>query len=141
MNAVLVRIPCKRFGVRVTLGQSEGLSTFEAFTRSGTCATGLDPADLAARLVDEGAGEILITSIDRDGTLAGYDLELVRRVAARARVPVIASGGAGSYADLAAALLEGGASAVAASAMFQFTEQTPLGAKQHLRDRGIPVRI
>ena len=79
--------------------------------------------------------------IDRDGTMGGYDIELVRRVADAVAIPVIASGGAGSYADMATALLEGRASAVAAASIFHFTEQTPLEAKQYLRERGIAVRL
>src|SRR5262249_43498086 len=110
---------------------------YEVFTNSGTTATGLDPAEHAREVERLGAGEILLTSIDRDGTMEGYDLELVRRVAAAVSIPVIASGGAGSPADMAAALLEGGASAVAAASIFHFTEQTPLEAKHYLRDRGI----
>jgi cyclase len=114
---------------------------FEVFTNAGTHATGLDPAEHARQVERLGAGEILLTSIDRDGTMEGYDLELVMRVADAVSIPVIASGGAGCYADMASALLEGGASAVAAASIFHFTEQTPLEAKQHLHDRGIPVRL
>ena len=87
-----------------------------------------------------GAGEILLTSIDRDGTMEGYDLDLIRSVSAAVNIPVIASGGARDYADFAAAI-DAGAHAVAASALFQFTEATPLGAKKHLAEQGIPVRL
>jgi cyclase len=107
---------------------------------SGTRPTGLDPVEHARRLEALGAGEILLTSVDRDGTLEGYDVELVRAVAAAVGVPVIASGGAGSYADMAAAV-DAGASAVAAASMFHFTEQTPLEAKRHLHDLGVPTRL
>ena len=118
-----------------------GDGSYEVFTGSGTAATGLDPADHAREVERLGAGEILLTSIDCDGTMEGYDLELVRRVAGAVSIPVIASGGAGSPADMAAALLDGGASAVAAASIFHFTEQTPLEAKHYLRGRGIPVRL
>ncbi len=114
---------------------------FEVFTNSGTRATGLDPAEHAREVERLGAGEILLTSIDRDGTMDGYDIELVRRVVDAVSIPVIASGGAGSYADMATALLEGRASAVAAASIFHFTQQTPLEAKHYLHDRGIPVRL
>ena len=114
---------------------------FEVFTEAGTKATGLDPADHAQDVQDRGAGEILLTSIDADGTMEGYDLELVRRVVDAVSIPVIAAGGAGSYADLVSALLDGGAAAVAAASIFHFTEQTPLEAKHYLRERGIPVRL
>jgi imidazole glycerol-phosphate synthase subunit HisF len=113
----------------------------DVLTHSGTTPTGREPAELAAEAQERGAGEILLTSIDRDGTLEGYDLELVRAVASAVTIPVIASGGAGTYAHMAAAILEGGASAVAAASMFHFTEQTPLEAKHHLRDCGVAVRI
>jgi len=113
----------------------------EVLTHSGATPTGREPADLAAEAQERGAGEILLTSIDRDGTMEGYDIDLIRDVAAAVTIPVIASGGAGTYAHMAAALLEGGASAVAAASMFHFTEQTPLEAKRHLHERGVAVRI
>lgn len=112
----------------------------EVFTRSGTRATGRDPVELARQVEEKGAGEILLTSIERDGTMSGYDLDLVRSVARAVSIPVIASGGAGSYEDLRLALAEGGASAVAAAAIFHFTQNTPAGAKQYLASHGIPVR-
>lgn len=113
----------------------------EVVTRSGTSATGRDPVELAVDVQDLGAGEILLTSIDRDGTMEGYDLDLVHSVAAAVTIPVIASGGAGEYRHMAEALLEAGASAVAAASMFHFTEQTPLEAKHYLRSRGVAVRM
>lgn len=112
----------------------------EVFTRSGTKATGLDPVSFAREVESRGAGEILLTSIERDGTMSGYDLELTRRVSDSVSIPVIAAGGCGSYEDMARAVLEGGAAAVAAGACWQFTEMTPLEARRHLRGRGIAVR-
>lgn len=112
----------------------------ECLSHAGKRATGRRPAEWAAELERLGAGEILIQSVERDGTLSGYDLELIRSVAEAVSIPVIASGGAGSYAHLHAALVEAGASAVAAAAMFHFTEQTPAQAKAYLAERGIPVR-
>jgi cyclase len=111
----------------------------EAYVRAGTAPTGRDAAELAAELEEQGAGEILLTSIDRDGTLEGYDVELVAAVTAAVSIPVIASGGAGTYGHMVEAL-EAGASAVAAASMFHFTEQTPLEAKRYLAARGFPVR-
>lgn len=116
-------------------------SGLEVMTRSGTTPTGRDPVDLAVEAQERGAGEILLTSIDRDGTMQGYDLELIRDVADAVTIPVIASGGAGEYRHMAEALLDGGASAVAAASMFHFTEQTPLEAKHHLRGCGVAVRV
>jgi cyclase len=110
------------------------------WTRSGTTPTGRDPVELAAEVERRGAGEILLTSIDRDGTMDGYDLATIRAVADAVSVPVIAAGGAGSYEDLRRALTEGTASAVAAASIFHFTQQTPDEAKRYLADHGIPVR-
>ncbi len=113
----------------------------EVFTRSGTQATGLDPAQLARRAEELGAGEILLTSIDRDGTMAGYDVDAIRQVADAVSIPVIASGGAGEYAHMLRAVSEGHASAVAAASIFHFTQQTPVEAKKYLAAGGLPVRL
>lgn len=110
------------------------------YVDSGARSTGLDPVALAQRAAADGAGEILITSIERDGTMKGYDLELLRAVTGAVSVPVIASGGAGNYRHMAEAL-EAGASAVAAASIFLFTEQTPREAKRYLGERGFPVRL
>ena len=113
---------------------------YEVFTRSGTYAAGLDPVAHAREVEAQGAGEILITSIDRDGTMQGYDIPLLRSVSDAVGIPVIASGGAGNYGHLLEAFREAKASAVAAASMFHFTEQTPREAKDHLGRHGIPVR-
>lgn len=109
-------------------------------SHAGTRDTNRHPVEWARELAGRGAGEILLTSIERDGTLQGYDLDLIASVTGAVDIPVIASGGAGSYLDMVAAVLQGGASAVAAASMFHFTEQTPAGARQALMDAGIPVR-
>jgi imidazole glycerol-phosphate synthase subunit HisF len=96
------------------------LGRYEVVTHSGTRRTGLDPVDWAGRVAELGAGELLVNSVDRDGCMEGYDLALLRRVADAVRVPVVACGGAGSLADLKAAVTEGGASAVAAGSLFVF---------------------
>ena len=114
---------------------------YEVFTHAGTHATGKDPITWSQEAEQLGAGEILLTSIDRDGTMEGYDLEVTRRLSEAVSIPVIASGGAGNYEHLASVLIEGKASAVAAASIFHFTQQTPLEAKKFLRDRGIKVRI
>lgn len=109
-------------------------------TRSGTTDVA-GPLDGIVRTVqDAGAGELLVQSVDRDGTMRGYDLDLLGEVAALSRIPVIASGGAGTYDDLVAAMGVDGVDAVAAASMFHFTEQTPVGAKEALRRAGFPVR-
>ncbi len=108
--------------------------------RSGTDSTGQAPTDVASELEARGAGEIVLQSIDRDGTMTGYDLDTLRAVCDAVSVPVVASGGAGTYDHMLQAVEIGGASAVAAASMFHFTEQTPQGAKDHLRAHGVAVR-
>jgi cyclase len=88
-----------------------------------------------------GAGELLVQSIDHDGVMDGYDVETVGRVAEAVNVPVVASGGAGTFDHMVDVLRHGNASAVAAAAMFHFTEQTPMEAKQYLAGHGFPVRV
>jgi cyclase len=135
----------QRFGSQCVVvsidARRDSRGAYEVFTRSGTRPTGLGPVELAERAERLGAGEILLTSIDRDGTMKGYDLELIELVSRAVTIPVIASGGAGCYQDMLEAIREGGASAVAAAAMFHFTQQTPLEAKHYLGSHGIPVRL
>jgi imidazole glycerol-phosphate synthase subunit HisF len=114
---------------------------YEMFTHSGTRPTGLDPVDFALRAQVLGAGEILLTSIDRDGMFTGYDVDCIRRVSDAVSIPVIASGGAGSYEDMRVAIVDGKASAVAAASIFHFTHLTPLEAKKYLASAGLPVRV
>lgn len=114
--------------------------SYHCFSHSGTQDTGKEPVEWAKELVSRGAGEILLTSINRDGTMQGYDLELTEHVAKSVNVPVIASGGAGNYQHMINVVLQAGASAVAAASIFHFTEQTPAGAKQAMKSAGIPIR-
>ena len=102
--------------------------------------TGRDPVQWAKYIVEQGAGEILLTSINLDGTMDGYDLQLIQDVASAVDVPVIASGGAGKYQDMIDAIVHAGASAVAAASIFHSTEQTPSGAKQAMKSAGINIR-
>ena len=120
-----------------TRRRSDGAVT--VWTHAGTVDTGRDAVDVVRTAEAAGAGEVLLTSADADGTLAGYDLHTLARVTAAVSVPVIASGGAGSFDDFVAAL-GAGASAVAAASMFHFTEQTPREARQHIGAAGYPVR-
>jgi len=113
---------------------------FEVFTHGGRNATGLDAVAHAQKLVAYGAGEILLTSMDRDGTREGYDLPLTRAVADAVTVPVIASGGVGGLSDLVAGVQQGHASAVLAASIFHFGEATIGDAKARLAAAGIPVR-
>jgi len=114
---------------------------WEVFTHGGRKPTGLDAIAWAKRMVEAGAGEILLTSMDRDGTRDGFDLALTRAVADAVTVPVIASGGVGSRDHLAAGVLQGGADAVLAASVFHFGDFTVRSAKEHMRDRGIEVRL
>jgi imidazole glycerol-phosphate synthase subunit HisF len=110
------------------------------FTRGGTHNTALDPIEHAVRSVERGAGEILLTSIDRDGTMEGYDLQMTRSVAEAVAVPVIASGGAGSLQHLVEAVQVAHASAVAVGSLFHFTDQSPIKARSFMRVAGVDVR-
>jgi cyclase len=114
---------------------------WEVYTHGGRNATGLDVVDWARRMVAAGAGEILLTSMDRDGTRDGFDLALTRAVSDAVGVPVIASGGVGSREHLADGVLEGHAAAVLAASVFHFGDFTVGEAKQHMRARGIEVRL
>ena len=114
--------------------------TFEIFTHGGREATGIDAVDYARKVVALGAGEILLTSMDRDGTKIGYDLPLTRAIADAVTVPVIASGGVGTLEDLVRGVTEGHASAVLAASIFHFGEISIAQAKQALADAGLPVR-
>ncbi len=113
---------------------------WEVFTYGGRKATGLDALDYAQTVVEKGAGEILLTSMDRDGVKGGYDLELLRSFSRAVPIPVIASGGAGSAAHLVEAVREGGASAVLAASIFHFGEVSIAEAKAAMADAGLPVR-
>ena len=110
------------------------------FSHAGTRNTGKSAVEWAKTLESAGAGEILLTSIDRDGTMQGYDLALVEQVANAVRIPVIAAGGAGSYQHMIDVVQQVGASAVAAASIFHFTEQTPAEAKIAMSNAGILVR-
>jgi cyclase len=113
---------------------------WEVYTHGGRTPTGLDVIDWARRVADAGAGELLLTSIDADGTKAGYDLELTRAVARAVPIPIIASGGAGQLAHLYDAFALGEADAVLAASIFHYRTFTIGQAKRYLRDRGVVVR-
>ena len=114
---------------------------WEIFTHGGRKSTGLDAIEWAKKMVDYGAGEILLTSMDRDGTKVGFDLPLTRAISEAVSVPVIASGGVGNLDHLADGVIEGKADAVLAASIFHFAEYTIQEAKQHMADRGIEMRL
>lgn len=115
-------------------------SGFEVYTRGGRDATGLDAVSWAERVQGLGAGEILLTSMDRDGTRDGFDVELTRAVADAVSIPVIASGGVGSLDHLVDGIVEGHADAVLAASIFHFGDHTVAEAKRYMADRGVDVR-
>jgi cyclase len=129
-QCIVVAIDAKRSGGR-----------WEVFTHGGRRATGLDAVAWARRMQAAGAGEILLTSMDRDGTREGFDLALTRAVAEAVDVPVIASGGVGNLEHLAAGVLEGKADAVLAASVFHYGEYTVRQAKELMAARGIEVRL
>ncbi len=114
---------------------------FEVYTHGGRQARGIDAVEWARKMENYGAGEILLTSMDRDGTRDGYDLELTRAVSEAVSIPVIASGGVGGLQHLADGILEGKADAVLAASIFHFGDHTVREAKEFLADKGIPVRL
>ena len=114
---------------------------WEVFTHGGRKGTGIDAVEWAIKMAQFGAGEILLTSMDRDGTKSGFDLELTRRVSDAVPIPVIASGGVGNLQHLADGVTLGGASAVLAASIFHYGEYTIREAKEFMAKQGIPVRL
>jgi cyclase len=114
---------------------------WEIFTHGGRKPTGLDAVEWARKMVENGAGEILLTSMDRDGTKIGFDLKLTRAIAEAVSVPVIASGGVGTLEHLAEGILQGKADAVLAASIFHFAEYSVHEAKQYMAESGIEVRL
>lgn len=143
-NPVLVEQAARRFGSQCVVASVDVRRThgggWTCLSLSGTRDTGREPVEVAREMVARGAGEVLLTSVDREATMSGYDLDVIERVTGAVTVPVIASGGAGCYGDLVAAVTRSRASAVAAASIFHFTEQTPAGARAALAAAGIPVR-
>ncbi len=121
--------------------RQSGPGRWEVFSHGGRRGTGLDAISWAARVSELGAGEILLTSMDRDGTRDGFDLELTRAISAVVPVPVIASGGAGSLQDLVDGIMQGQADAVLVASLFHFGLYTIGEAKRHMADCGITVRL
>ena len=133
----------ERFGTQCCVASVDARRSsdgWEVFTHGGRRATGIDAVAHAVRLAELGAGEILLTSMDRDGTRDGYDLALTRAVADKVDVPVVASGGVGTLDHLVAGVTEGRASAVLAASIFHFGEATIADAHRALGEAGVPVR-
>jgi len=129
-QSIVISIDAKRNG-----------GSYEVFTESATKPSGMDPVFWAKKCEKLGAGEILINSIDHDGMMDGFDIELIKQVSDAVNIPVIACGGAGNLDDFTKAIKEGHASAVSASSIFLFTQTTPENVKMHMAKSGINVRI
>ena len=132
-QAVVVAIDAKR--------ETPGRDRFSVYARSGQAASGRDAVDWAREAEDRGAGEILLTSIDRDGTKAGFDCAMTAAVSSAVSIPVIASGGAGGFDHFVDVFTTGRADAALAASIFHYAETSVRALKQHLREHGIPVRL
>ena len=137
-QCIVVSVDARRRQTRAVGGSN--VSAWEIFTHGGRNATGIDAVEFAVRSVERGAGELLVTSMDRDGTKSGFDLELTRTIADAVHVPVIASGGVGSLDDLVDGVIKGHASAVLAASIFHFGTYTIPQAKAYLEAHGVPMR-
>lgn len=131
-QCIVVAIDAKRTG--------KTPSGWEVYVTGGRTPTGIDVLEWAGEAEDRGSGEILLTSMDTDGTQSGYDIPLTRAVADRVRIPVIASGGAGTLDHFAEVLIDGGADAALAASLFHYGQLSIADVKAHLQERGIPVR-
>jgi len=143
-NPDFVKAAVERFGCQcivVAIDAKRAVNRWEVFTHGGRQPTEIDAVDWSVRMADAGAGEILLTSMDRDGTQTGYDLALTRAVADSVSIPIIASGGAGNLDHLYEVLASGHADAVLAASMFHYRQYSILDAKSYLNLKGIPVRI
>jgi cyclase len=137
-QCIVVSVDAKKRLTQAVGGDNR--SEWEIFTHGGRNATGLDAVEFAARMVERGAGELLVTSMDRDGTRSGFDIALTRAIADEVRVPIIASGGVGTLDHLVEGVKDGHASAVLAASIFHFGTFTIEQAKAHLASHGIAVR-
>jgi len=144
-NPDFIKQACNKFGdqciiVSIDVKKNDE-GKYEVFTHGGKNATGLDPIGWAKKAESLNAGEILITSIDKEGTMDGYDLDLVKEVVNAVSIPVIAHGGVGTLKHLAEGILDADASAVAAASIFHFTDQSPIKARRYMKGANIDVRF
>ncbi|UCD03753.1 MAG: imidazole glycerol phosphate synthase subunit HisF [Candidatus Woesearchaeota archaeon] len=143
-NPKLITEGSKKFGSQCIIVSIDAKrkkdGSYEVYTRSGSKPTGLDPVKWAKKVEKLGAGEILLNSITHEGTMDGYDIELMRMVSDAVKIPIIAAGGAGKLEDFVKVVKEGHASAAAAGSIFHYTPITPDMAKKAMHDAGIPVR-
>jgi len=143
-NRAFVKEAAEKFGdqcIVVAIDAKKVGDTWEIFTHGGRKPTGINAVDYAREVVSLGAGEILLTSMDRDGTKSGFDIALTRAIADAVPVPVIASGGVGNLDHLVAGIRDGHATAVLAASIFHFGEYTVRQAKEHMAQAGLPMRM
>ena len=143
-NPEMITESSKKFGsqcIVVAIDAKKNVNKWEIFTHGGRNNTGIDAIEFAKKMEDSGAGELLVTSMDRDGTQIGYDNDLMFKISSTVNIPVIASGGVGNLSHLADGLKLGNASAVLAASIFHYGKHTINEAKQYLDLKGIPVRI
>jgi len=143
-NSKVVLESSKKFGsqcIVVAIDAKKNLDNWEIYTHGGRNNTGIDAIEFAKKMENSGAGELLITSMDRDGTQAGYDIELMSKISFNVNIPVIASGGVGNLDHLVDGIKLGNASAVLAASIFHYGKHSVKEAKEYLDSKGIPVRI
>lgn len=139
-QCIVVAIDAKRVDDHID-EKGDSQARWEIFTHGGRKPTGIDAIEWSKKMVDFGAGELLVTSMDGDGTKKGYDLDLMKSISNTVNVPIIASGGVGNLEHLAEGILEGGADAVLAASIFHFGEYTIPEAKEYMAKRGIEMRL
>jgi len=143
-NKKVVEESSKKFGsqcIVVAIDAKKNGDNWEVFTHGGRTSTGINAVDFALTMEDSGAGELLVTSMDKDGTKSGYDIELMKKISETVNIPVIASGGAGNLDHLAEGITKGKANAVLAASIFHYGKYSIKQAKEYLDSKGIPVRI
>ena len=134
----------KKFGsqcIVVAIDAKKNGDKWEVYTHGGRNNSGLDALEFAKKMENSGAGELLVTSMDRDGTQIGYDIDLMKKISSMVNIPLIASGGVGNLDHLAEGIKEGNASAVLAASIFHYGKHSVIEAKEYLNSKGIPVRI
>mgnify|MGYP001272423118 FL=1 len=143
-NPEVVIESSKKFGsqcIVVAIDAKKNGGKWEIFTHGGRNNTGIDAIEFAKKMEDNGAGELLVTSMDRDGTQIGYDIDLISKISSEVNIPVIASGGVGNLDHLVDGIKIGNASAVLAASIFHYGKYSVKQAKEYLNSKGIPVRI
>ena len=143
-DSKLVMKSSKKFGsqcIVVAIDAKKNGDNWDVYTHGGRNNSGINAIDFARKMEDSGAGELLVTSMDRDGTQIGYDIELMKKISSTVNIPLIASGGVGNLEHMVDGIKEGNASAVLAASIFHYGTHSVVEAKQYLKKKGVPVRI